>query len=230
MDLSIKFQDRSFGGKKFRPKTLVYQEKNSNMLLCITPWGRADIADTVADSIKNFLVLANEDSEVTIPYPRKENLHKLGNTLRMAVIMASEKIFNQYNQEEYTTGFEIFAAIQEGKQWIFVSCGQPSLILFREKLGIIPLYQSIDLNVLTVRDLIKDPLPSQLLGLGQNPPIHYGNLRLRNTDRLALISRTYLPNDLFTLPPDSFDPDQISKLLAHENEDVPFWLAFINVD
>lgn len=230
MDLNIKLEDRSYGGKKFRPKTMVYQDKSNNLLLCITPWGRADIADGIADSIKNFLILANEDSEVTVPFPRKENLHKLGNTLRMAVIMASEKIFSQYNKEEYTTGFEIFAAIQDGKQWIFVSCGQPSLVLFRQNLGIIPLYQSIDLNVLTIRDSINDPLPSQLLGLGQNPPIQYGNLRLRNTDRLALISRTYLPNEFFKLPDESFNQEQISQLLAQENKDVPFWLAFIRVD
>lgn len=230
MDINIKITERSYGGKKFRPQSIVHFDKSNNLLICVTPWGQAAIAEKVSDSIKNFITMASEDSELTVPYARKENLQQMGNTLRMAVIMASEKIFNEFNQEEYNSAFEIFAAIQDGPQWIWVSCGQPSLVVMRQGLGIIPLYQSIDLNVLTQKHSIQDPLPNHLLGLGQHPPIQFGNLRLNSQDKMALISRTYLPNSLFAIDQQFFASEDIAKLLADDSPNIPFWLGFIEIN
>ncbi len=229
MAIPIKISERSYGGKKFRPNTIVDFEESNNLLICITPWGQDEVADKVIESIKSFITMANEDNEVTIPYARKENLHQMGNILRMAVIMASEKVFNEYNKEEYSAGFEIFAAIQDGPQWIFVSCGQPSLVIYRSGIGLLPIHQSIDLNVLTLRSSIQDPLPNQLLGLGQHPPIQFGNIRLKKTDQIALISRTYLPNSFFKIDQDQFNMEQVSLLLAEDNQEVPFWIGFLEV-
>ncbi len=230
MALNIKISERSYGGKKFRPPVIVDFEKSNNLLLCVTPWGQPDIADKVIQSVKSFVTMAFEDTELTVPYARKENLQQMGNILRMAVIMASEKIFNEFNKEEYTSGFEVFAAVQDGPQWIYVSCGQPSLVINRKDMGSVPLSQAVDLNVLTLRNSILDPLPNQLLGLGQHPPIQYGNVYLKDTDKLALISRTYLPNQFFELNRERFNSDEIAKTLAKENQEVPFWLGFIDVD
>lgn len=230
MVTNINISQRSYGGKKFRPSTVIDFEKSNNLLLCVTPWGHADIADKVTQSIKSFVTMADEDNELTVPYARKENLQQMGNVLRMAVIMASEKIYNEFNKESYSCGFEIFAAIQEGPQWIYVSCGQPSLIIHRKGIGTIPLSQSIDLNVLSLRSSLNDPLPNQLLGLGQQPPIQYGNLYIKNSDRMALISRTYLPNNFFSLPEENFNSETISKILAEDNQEVPFWLGFIDIN
>ena len=230
MAININIEERSYGGKKFRPRTYVEFEKSNNLLLCITPWGKPDIANKVAQSIKSFVTMAHEDSELTVPYARKETLQQMGNILRMAVIMASEKIYHEFNQDEYTSGFEIFAAVQDGPQWIFVSCGQPSLIINRENLGTIPLSQAVDMNVLTLRSLIHDPLPNQLLGLGQHPPIQFGNIRLKKTDRLALVSRTYLPSDFYKINSSNFDSNNIARILSSENQEVPFWLGFLNIN
>lgn len=230
MAININIEERSYGGKKFRPQAHIDFEPSSNLLLCVTPWGQHDIGPKVAQIIKSFVTMAKEDTELTVPYARKENLHQMGNVLRMAVIMASEKIFNEFNSDEYSVGFEIFAAIQDGPQWIYVSCGQPSLVLSRDGMGMITINQSIDLNVLTLKSSILDPLPNQILGLGQNPPIQYGNLRLRPSDRLALISRTYLPNEFFSMASADFNSEYISQALAQDNQDVPFWLGFISLD
>lgn len=230
MDLPIKILERSYGGKRFRPETQVFQDQSTDLLMCITPWGPSEVAEKVATSIQSFVTMAGEDKEMTVPYARKENLHAMGNTLRMAVIMASEKIYSQYNKDEYTAGFEIFAAIKEGPQWIYVSCGQPSVVLYRQEMGPLPINQSIDLNILTTQDMIHDPLPNQLLGLGQHPPINFGNLHLRPTDRIALISRTFLPSDLFKLTAEDFTQNEISSVLADNDDNVPFWLGFIGFD
>ncbi len=230
MAISLNWSERSYGGKKFRPSTVVYKENPNQLIICVTTWGRSDVAEKVIESIKNFVSMASDDEDLTLAYERKENLHKMGNILRMAVITASEKIYTQFNTDEYNTGFEIFAAVKDGPQWIYVSCGQPSLILYRQGLGILPLTQAIDLNVLTLNKSILEPLPSQLLGLGQNPPIQYGNIRLQNKDRLALISRTYLPSDFFKLKENEFSQDHISRILAHDHQEIPFWLGLLTIN
>jgi hypothetical protein len=230
MAININIEERSYGGKRFRPTPVISLEKSNNFLICVTPWGPTKVAEKVIESIQSFVTMANEDTELTIPYARKENLQQMGNVLRMAVIMASEKIFNQFNGEEYTAGFEIFAAIQEGPQWIYVSCGQPSLIIRRKGLGLFPLTQALDLNVLTSRSSRLDPLPNALLGLGQNPPLLYGNIRLRTSDQLALVSRTSLPSRLFQFPPEEFTLESLSQGLATDSQEIPFWLGLIHLD
>ncbi len=230
MDISLSWTQRSYGGKKFRPSTIVHNENPNQLLICVTTWGRAEIAEKVIESLKNFVSMASDDEDLTLAYERKENLHKMGNILRMAVITASEKIYSQYNKDEYTTGFEVFAAVKDGPQWIYVSCGQPSLILYRKDLGMLPLTQAIDLNVLTLNKSLIEPLPSQLLGLGQNPPIQYGNIRLQNQDRLALISRTYLPHSFYKIESQDFNQDTISRVLAQDHQDIPFWLGLLTIN
>jgi hypothetical protein len=229
MAITLDLKERSYGGKKFRPQTQIYHEKESNLVICVTCWGRDEIAEQVTESIKNFIMLASEDTDLTVPYTRKDNLHQQGNILRMAVIMASEKIFNQHNRDEYTCGFEIFAAVQEGPQWIFVSCGQPSLVLYRKGQGPIPVTHSLDINVLTAEKSTYDPLPNHLLGLGQHPPIIYGNIRINKGDKLALVSRAHLPSHFFSLDFAEFEPQTISRILATDSEHTPFWLGFIQV-
>lgn len=230
MAINIKLVERSYGGKKFRPSTIVDFEPSSNLLICVTPWGRQEIASKVTESMKAFIATAKEDTEMTVPYAQKDNLQQMGNILRMATIMASEKIYSEFNDQEYTSGFEIFAAIQDGPQWNYISCGQPSLILHRKDLGIVPLTQSIDLNVVNSKSCLLDPLPNQLLGLGQHPPIQYGNIRLLEGDQLALISRTYIPTDFYKLETASFHLDGISRSLANNSENVPFWLGLLSVN
>ena len=229
MELNIRLTQRSYGGKKFRPKTHTSYEKSNRLLLCVTCWGQEDILDPINEVMKNSIALYDKSSEATSFYNPKENLHPMGNVLRGAVIAAGEKIHAQFNKEEYTAGFEIFAGMWEGPQWVYVSCGQPSVILYREQMGAIPLIQSIDMNVLSLQSPPSDPLPNSLLGLGQDPIIHYGNVPLKPSDRLTLISRPYVPNGFFGLSTDRFNEKEISQVLAEDNPDIPFWLGFVEV-
>lgn len=229
MAINLKWQERSYGGKKFRPQTQIHKEAESQLLIVVTTWGQTQIADKVIESVKNFISMASDDEDMTMAYERKENLHKMGNILRMAIITTSEKIYSQYNREEYNCGFEIFAAVQDGPQWIYVSCGQPCLIISRKNIGMIPLSQAIDMNILTQKQSLLDPLPSQLLGIGQNPPLQYGNIRLQEGDKVALISRTYLPQSFYCLDFEDFTTEKISLTLAEESPDTPFWIGLANI-
>ena len=230
MAFKLDLTERSYGGKKFRPRPSCYLEKESNLILCVTPWGRDDISETIVDSIKNFLAMANDDQEITVPYARKQNLNRTGNVLRMAIILASEKIHKEYNKDEYTAGFEVFAGLQEGHQWTYVSCGQPSLILLRENMGAIPVHHNIDLNIRAPMKTLSDPLPNHILGMGQHPPIQFGSLSLQKKDKLMLISRSYLPSCFFSMGKDLSDSQKVSQVLAEDDQDIPFWLGLVDLD
>lgn len=229
MNLNIQLTERAYGGKKFRPNTHVYYEKENHLLVCITCWGQGDILDRILEIIKNSITLSDQDSEVTV-LSNQEELYQPSNILQTAIIKADKNVYEQFNQEEYTTGFEIFVAIQEGPQWLYASCGQPSVILYKKKMGVIPLRQNIDMNILSLQSCLNDPLPGQLLGLSPHPPsIHSGNIYLKPSDRLVLISRTYVPSRFFGLSEDRFNETEISRLLAEDNKDIPFWLGFLKI-
>lgn len=224
----LKVSSRSYGGKKFRPTPVCFSDEDLGLFVCVTPWGNQDIAELVIDSVKGYFSIANEDTEVTVPYERKPSLDRFGNILRMAVIVASEKVNKKYNGSSHSAGFEIFASLLINKQWTYVSCGQPSMVLLRPEMGALPLHTSLDLNTKLTSDILVDPLPSDLLGLNQRPPINYGVQKLQKHDRLALISRSYIPNDFFAMDPQHRSLETMSDLLAQDNPAMPFWLGLIN--
>ena len=227
MASSFQLVERSYGGKKFRPKAKVYNDEANNLLICVTPWGVEEVSDIVIDSIKNFLASAGKDDDATVPYARKDSLNRLGNVLRMAIMMASERIHKEYNSEIYSAGFEIFAGFSQGRQWTYVCCGQPSLVLLRKGVGAIPIHHNLDLNTKISHRLILDPLPSHLLGIGQHPPIQFGNLSLTSKDQLMLISRSYLPQAFFAIPERNRNLNSVSETLAKDNPDIPFWAGLV---
>ena len=230
MAYKIQLEERTYGGKKFRPQPICHLDDDSNLFLCLTPWGNSEISEIVIEAIKNFIALSDEDNEVTVPYDRKQNLDRVGNILRMAVIMASEKVYKTFNQSSYSAGFEIFAGIQRKNQWTYVCCGQPSLVFFRPQRGTLPIHHNLDLNIRVSKSMLSDPLPNHILGMGQNPPLHFGSQRISKNDRFFLASRSYLPTSLFSMEPEDMSLKNISLAFAEDHEDMPFWLGIINFD
>ena len=230
--METQLTERAYGGKKFRPDTHVYHERENNLTVCITCWGSSDSLNRIMELIKNSIILSDESQDMEATALFNENsLHQNqpSKILEMAIAKANQTVYEQFNSEEYTTGFEIFISIQTGPQWLYAVCGQPNIILHREQMGIIPLTHNIDLNVLSLKSCVTDPLPHQILGLSPSPPppIHSGHLYLRPTDHLALISRSYLPKEFFRLSSDHFNEEEISRVLAEDNKDIPFWLGFM---
>jgi len=228
MAFKMRLDSRSYGGKKFRPAPITHLDSDSGLFLCVTPWGQQEVAEVVVESIKSFCAIANEDTEVTVPYEKKPNLDRFGNVLRMAVIMASEKINKDFNKKSYSAGFEIFAGIHQKNQWTYVCCGQPSLVFMRLEVGALPVHSSLDLNVKLSAKILTDPLPNHLLGLGQRPPILFSSQSLSKGDRFALVSRSYIPNDFFAMPFHKRTLDSLSQVMAQDNTDIPFWLGLLS--
>ena len=229
--MKTQLTERAYGGKKFRPNIHIYQEKENNLTLCITCWGSTDSLNRIVELIKNSIILYDETQDMEATAFLSEGSlrqNQPSKNLELALEKANKAVYEQFNNEEYTTGFEVFISIQSGPQWLYAVCGQPNVILHRKQMGIIPLTHNIDLNVLSLKDCVNDPLPHQILGLSPFPPsIHSGHLYPRSTDHLALISRSYLPKEFFCLSDDRFNEEEISLVLARDNKDIPFWLGFM---
>ena len=148
----------------------------------------------------------------------------------MSVILSSEKIFRKFNKTEYTSGFEIFAASVKNDQFVYVSCGQPNLIFCKKGIGAFPLVVNHDLNFQTAPMDFQSPLPSQLLGIGQHPPLNIGNQKVEPGDFCIAVSRSYVPPELFAADVNSLDLSSVSQILANENPDVPFWLGILRFE
>lgn len=219
---------RSYSGRFFRPQPELCSLPESQTHLCVTSWGHPDAGKKVADDVKNFLTMSHGDHEVTVPYPKKSMMSSHGNLLRMGIILASEKVQKSFNESEDSAGFEMLAVSLMNNQLVYVSCGQPNLLFCRPSQGLFQLTVNHDLNFQNAQMDFQSPLPSQLLGIGQHPPLAFGNQRIEPGDFCIIISRSCLPPRLFATEPKQLDLTTVSDILASDNPDIPFWLSFLH--
>jgi len=223
-------EERIFGGKFFRPLPKIHFDPNLGTSLFVTPWGDPTPGEQVIEQITNFMSLNSGDSEVTVPYPKKRMMSPEGNTLRMGIILASEKISKQYNKDEYISGFEILACQLSKNKLTYISSGQPNLLYCKPKKGLFPLNVNHDLNFQSSPIDFLSPLPNYLLGIDQHPPLNFGSQIVEPGDFCIAISRSYLPTELFSTESSQLDLNTISNILAKDSADTPFWLGLIHFE
>jgi hypothetical protein len=69
------------------------------------------------------------------------------------------------------------------------------------------------------------PLPAQLLGLDPTSDFAVHSLKPRRGDRIVLVSRSYIPANIYSLPYGGRSLDDISRALADTDSRTPFWLG-----
>lgn len=223
----MKLLERSFSGKLFRPRPEIYFSDGGNLLLIATPWGPRGHGQNVIETISSYYLATCEDLEITSPYERLSCLSTIANNLRIAVLLANGWLSREQNKSEYSAGVEIFAAALKDHEFVWLQVGSPQVLLFRPTRGVVPLGCPIDLSFdLSERDRMElPPLPSQLLGLDSTVNLTMNSFRPLPGDKLILISRSFIPADVYNLTKDQITLDQISRILSHDDPDVPFWLG-----
>lgn len=228
--MELKFDERPYAGKTFRPRPEILLDEQSRLLIVATPWGPRTAARKVIDKMTDYLALAREDNETTSPFERLSCLSPQANNLRIATLLANEALYREDNRLEYHSGVELFAATIDDNEFVWVQAGSPQILLSREGRSPISLGAQIDLSAdLSEGDTFLPPLPSQLLGLDSSLNLNLNSFRARAGDRIILLSHSHPTQTFYAMKSDELNLDSISRTLAVQHPDLAFWVGLLSI-
>ena len=237
--MDLKFEERPYAGNSFRPQPEILLDPQAQLLIVATPWGARSAATKVIGRMTDYLSLARTDNEATSPFERLSCLSTQANNLRVAALLANEILYREDNQNEYNSGVELFAAIVDDNELVWLQAGNPQILLSRKGRSLLPLGSQIDLAYdLSEGTELLPALPAQLLGLDLSLNLNINSFRARPGDQLVLLSHSLLPDFLFSQElkssqkiaenaPLSLEP--LSRSLARACPNLAFWLGILSV-
>lgn len=228
--MKFQFEERPYSGKSFRPTPEIYLDNQLKLLIVATPWGTRTCGKKTIDRMTEYLSLTIEDNEATSPFERLTCLSGKANNLRIATLLANEAIYREDNSGEYRSGVEIFAAIIDENELVWVQAGSPHILLCRGGRSLLPIGSNIDLAFdLSEKDDLLPPLPGQLLGLDTSINLNINSFRIRDGDRIVLLSYSHIPESVFQMKGTDLSLGSMARLLANYKPDLAFWLGLLNI-
>jgi hypothetical protein len=224
----MQLQERSYGGQLFRPRPEIHISDNNSLVIIATPWGPAEAAKDFIELVTASLRNADSDPDQTVVFLKVDTLSTQENNLRMAIMSAHEDIRDKYNDDVASAGLEVFCLIKNEKKVTWFQMGAPATSLIRENKHI-PIHHPLDLSFDFSRTKVLPPLPKDLIGLQNHIHLELGTFRWRHNDKLLLISRSYVPYELFKHEPQELNLDSVTKILSEDNQDHPFWLGILEL-
>ncbi|MDZ4678777.1 MAG: hypothetical protein SGI74_14870 [Oligoflexia bacterium] len=220
---------KTYPGQIARPSVEAVYFHNENLAMITTPWGAKDASTQLCQMVQNYYGSTLTDPDATSAYARLPGLSPVANSLRGAILLANEGLFDKFNKTIYTSACEALFIGFNKSEVCWVQVGQPHLLLLRDG-KLLTLESAIDLNLDYPN---QSPLPSKLLGVERQIEIQTKNLVTQNGDILIMLARTHVPCDFFVENLMNQSGAQVLEILfniavAKEN-DVPFWISTISL-
>lgn len=223
------FEQRSYGGKVFRPTPEVHVEDDGSFGVIATPWGARPGAKKVIDTLTDFILSAKQDMEATSPFQKLACLSPLANSLRAGLMLANDLVYRDENKAEYISGVEVLVFSHSGGELAFAQVGYPHLFLARPGLPWIPLSIQIDMSGEMSRPPeILPPLPQNLIGLHNTTNMNLSSFKTQEGDRLIFLSHSVVSHPFFALKSEDASIDNITEMLSKYYPDTPFWLGILS--
>lgn len=227
----MKFEERSFiGNTSSWPRPEFFFDPVEKLLIIVTPWGPKAASKKVLQMISNYYLSAQDDREATNPFAKFTNISASANNLQIGTLLAAESVYQEDNKDEYVFGFELLALSLKGTELTTIQSGHPHLLFQHPNQLPLPLSMGMVLDLETTSNKkTLPPLPSQLLGFDPHPHVHMRSIQIKSEDRLFLIHRQWLPEEIFKNSQNFQDLDSLSKVLGNDAE-IPFWCGILTFD
>lgn len=213
---------RAYSGRWFRPKPLIDFDEKMGCLLIVTPWSDREPGEKVIRLIKDHLNLS-EDSPASRSEDHLEALGPIGNRLRSGVLLAHESLYENENSTDYSVSLEIAAISVQGRVLSWVQVGAPHLLLTSSK-GLQPLCYAPDGAWQFGQN---SPLWTHGLGVEKSVHLNCGSHLIQGGEKLILLSRSLIPSQFYSSA--KSDINGLAQLLADSAEDMPFWIATLQL-
>ena len=223
----MKINHRSFTGKTFRPSPCIHESESE--IAIVTPWNTTvDKAQEAIEFFKETYSYLASDQDSTRPFATMHSFSEEENNLHQTCLQLNQKIYNQYNQEELSMGFEAFFMVREESKMIFAQIGCPHIYLAKKDLPLQLIGPALSLSLAhSTNRQSRDPLPHALLGLFNDISIGVYSITAQPMDQMVLVSRSMIPSSF--LESTSYSLESLSKTLAKDNANEPFWLALVTL-
>jgi hypothetical protein len=226
----VQFVERSYGGKTFRPRPEIHFSADTRLLVVATPWGSRSGAKKVVEIIVDYYTSSLQDLEATSPFEKLSCLSPVANSLRIATLLANDRLYREENKSEFTVGVELFVAAIDRYDVVFVQVGHPNILLGRQGRGLIPLGSHMDLALdVSGTNKILSPLPSHMIGLDPSANMTIGSFRPQTNDQLVLISRSAMSDRVYLLSQSEWNLEVISRSLSENHPDLAFWAGLLSL-
>lgn len=193
----MQFSEQSYSGKVLRPNPVVEITENAELILIITCWGNIEAANVCIDVIRDYFLSSIEDQDATSPHTIYPQFSSVSNHLRIAIQLANESVYTQFNSENYNVGIEIFAGSLDQTEFNWVSVGFPQTYYFRNNEWVaLDLKQDLSFDFGFENNKLP-PLPTQFLGQHRQQLLQPKSIKINASDKLLLCSHNspYLPKD-----------------------------------
>lgn len=225
--MALQIEYRSFRSDISRPTPHIENDAELGFFAVVTPWGSRSTAERVTEIIKDYLVSLRADQDATSPFPRLTSLSSNANNLRIAALIANEKIYREENDDYYNSAVEIFALSIEGNEVSWIQFGHPNVFLKRQNKGLVALGSHLDLpmDVKSKDGKILPPLPSTVLGLDSSTNFLVGSFISQDKDQLVMVSRSHLPISFYQINDRGMSMRNMTQALVDDNAEMAFWLG-----
>ncbi len=221
----MKFLERSFvEDSSYRPRPYIHWNPDEGLLVIATPWGQDASQDDLIQKIEDYISSSKLDHELTSPFQSLQSYDKAANSIRTALLLANESIYKSKNKNEYTSGFEILVGVAKNNQFYFATVGHPHVLLSKNDRNILPLFMDLDHSLNLSNKKLLPALPDKLLGVNAQVDFQVHNFKYQKGDQLILMSKSWIPEDFFTLSKGQRNFDNYVKKLAKDDSQ-PFWLG-----
>lgn len=224
------FTERSYSGKIFRPRPEIHFSADTRLLVVATPWGARTGAKKSVEIIVDYYTSSLQDLEATSPFEKLSCLSPIANSLRIATLLANDRLYREENKNEFTVGVELFVAAIDRFDIVFIQVGHPNILLARLGRGLIPLGSHMDLALdISGTNKVLPPLPSQFIGLDPSANMTIGSFRPQANDQLILISRSAMADRIYLLSQHEWTLDGVAKSLSENHPDLAFWTGMLSL-
>lgn len=220
----MSLDERSYGGRLFRPTPEVHLEEDGSFGVVATPWGNRSSAKKVIDTLKDYVLSARQDMEATSPFQKLSSISPLANNLRVGLMLANDLVYREDNKAEYTAGIEVLVFAHHEGELSLAQVGAPSVFIARAGQPWIPLGVQSDLSTeMSVAQAPLSPLPQNMIGLHTTTNMNISSFKTQPGDRLVLLSHSIPSHAMFAIPFEKTGLERISATLSAAYPELPFW-------
>lgn len=223
----MKFLERSFvESTSYRPRPYIHWNEMEGLLVVATPWGQDASKEDLISKIEDYISSSKLDQELTSPFASLHNYDKTANSIRTALLLANENLYKTKNKNEYISGYEILVGMTKQSQFYFATVGHPHVLLSKNEKNILPLFMDIDHSLNFSEKKLLPALPDKMLGVNSQLDFQVHSFKYQKGDQLILMSRSWIPENFFTLPKGERNFETYVKKLAKDDKQ-PFWLGVL---